>query len=184
MAKLDRETARKNGWPETLDKLLVGVTHHISNRVATLAGVSDILAGDLSVPPILRSLADEVPKLEESIRLLRLLAVPENEAEEALEAHRLVNDAVALARLHPDTTDVDYIVQDGRAAPPVLAHPIALTHRIVIALTVAAADAVAMHGNACAVTVSYSVVEPELVIQADAYAVPVQLLSAARAARS
>lgn len=178
MAKLDlgAEETRQNGWPEVVDKLILGVTHQISNRVATLAGVSDILAGDPSIPPILRALADEVPKLEESIRLLRLLAVPEHEMEEALEAHRLVDDAVALARLSSDAWDVEYVVQDGRGVPPVLARPVAFTHAILVALAAAAAESVEPR----AVTVRFSVVDPELLISANDCEVPARLLSAGR----
>lgn len=115
-----------------LEQLLVGVSHHISNRVSTLAGVSDILSQDPSVPPILRALADEVPKLEESIRLLRLLAAPE-EGEEPIEPLRIVDDAIGLAKLHPELRGVSYKVEAGDA-PPVLAKPVELTHRIVVAL--------------------------------------------------
>lgn len=178
MAKLDlgAEEMRQNGWPGVLDKLILGVTHQISNRVATLAGVSDILAGDPSIPPILRALAAEVPRLEESIRLLRLLAVPDNEMEEALEAHRLVDDAVSLARLSSDTWDVEYAVQDGRGAPPVLARPVALTHTILVALAAAAAET----GGQRTVTVRFSVVDPELLISANNHQVLVRLLSAGR----
>ena len=88
MAKLDMDSRADwhETWAPVLDKLLLGVTHNISNRVATLAGVSDILSGDSTIPPILRALADEVPRLEEGLRLLRLLAVPDDEGEEALEA--------------------------------------------------------------------------------------------------
>ncbi|MGI8766873.1 MAG: hypothetical protein ACR2KM_10265, partial [Gemmatimonadaceae bacterium] len=182
MAKLDlgADAPRRNGWPDVLDKLILGVTHQISNRVATLAGVSDILAGDPAVPPILRALSDEVPKLEESIRLLRLLAAPEHEAEEALEAHRLVDDAIALARLHPDAQDVDYIVESGRDTPPVLARPVALTHELLVALVSAAADGV----NGGAVTVNCRVVGADLVISAGAHEVAARLLTAARAGES
>ncbi|MGI8766458.1 MAG: hypothetical protein ACR2KM_08095 [Gemmatimonadaceae bacterium] len=187
MAKLDLGAAatRQNGWPEVLDKLILGVTHQISNRVATLAGVSDILAGDSTVPPILRALSDEVPKLEESIRLLRLLAAPENEAEEPLEAHRLVHDAVALARLHPDANDVDYIVENGRSAPPVLARPVALTHEILVALTSAAADAGegGGGGGGGVVTVRFSVLDSGVVISANGHEVTARLLSVGHAER-
>ena len=179
MAKLDHDTGgqRQDDWAQVLDKLILGVTHQISNRVATLAGVSDILAGDPSVPPILRALSDEVPKLEESIRLLRLLAAPENEQEEALEAHRLVDDAVALARLSPDARQIDYDVEDGRGSPPVLARPVMLTHAILVALAAAADDC---NDDGCTVPVRFSVSEIDLIISAGAHHVTAQLLSAAR----
>lgn len=181
-AKLDSAEA----WPAVLDKLILGVTHHISNRVATLAGVSDILAGDESVPPILRALADEVPKLEASIRLLRLLGAPESESEEALEAPRLVEDAIALARLHPDHKEVDFVAADGYDVPPVVARPTALTHAVLVALSQAADDARGA-GNSDSVSesrvtvpVGYSVDGDDLVITAGVRAVRARTLMAAR----
>src|ERR1700761_4666965 len=103
-------------WNAVLGQLLIGVSHHISNRVSTLAGVSDILSQDPSVPPILRALADEVPKLEEAIRLLRLLAAPE-ESEEPVEPLRLVEDAMGLAKLHPELRGASYRVESEDAPP-------------------------------------------------------------------
>jgi hypothetical protein len=100
--------------------------------------VSEILAGDKTLPPILSVLSGEVPKLEEAVRLLRLLAVPE-EGEEAVEPIRLVEDAIALAGLHPDLTGVVYTTV-GAEAPPILVRPVAFTHEILIALTRAALD--------------------------------------------
>ncbi len=142
MGKLQPDVVTESpaGRPAVLDQVILGVTHQISNRVATLAGVSDILSGDPNVPPILRALADEVPKLEESIRLLRLLAVPDNEAEEAMEIGRAVSDAIALVRLHPSLHDVNYSVASSRDVPPVVAQPITLTHSILAGLATAAAD--------------------------------------------
>jgi len=176
--KLDSQT----GWPEVLDKLIQGVTHQISNRVATLSGVSDILAGDESVPPILRALADEVPKLEASIRLLRLLAAPEGEGEEALEAPRIVDDALALARIHPDCKEVAFSAADGRTVPPVVARPTVLTHEVLVALVDAArpADSDEMTNPPASVRVDYSVDGDDLVIAVGAHAVRARTLLAAR----
>lgn len=176
--KLDNGTT----WPAVLDKLIEGVTHQISNRVATLSGVSDILAGDESVPPILRALADEVPKLEASIRLLRLLAAPADEGEEAVEAPRLVDDALALARIHPDCKDVAFSAEDGRDVPPVLARPTALTHAILVALVGAArpAGSDGMSESAPSVRVTYSTDGDDVVIGAGEHAVRARSLLAAR----
>lgn len=181
-AKLDSAEA----WPAVLDKLILGVSHHISNRVATLAGVSDILAGDESVPPILRALADEVPKLEASIRLLRLLGAPESESEEALEAPRLVEDAIALARLHPDHKEVVFAASDGYNVPPVVARPTALTHAVLVALAQAAdaargeGDSDSMSESQITIPVVYSVDGDDLVIRVGDRAVRARTLMAAR----
>jgi hypothetical protein len=179
MAKLDTDggeprAGQQAGWTDVLDKLILGVTHQISNRVATLAGVSDILANDPSVPPILRALSDEVPRLEESIRLLRLLAIPDDEREEALEAPRVVHDAVALATVHPDYKNTHYDVADGRDVPPVLARPTELTHAVLVALTDAASR------TPDTVSVDYGVEGGDLLIRAGDSTVRATTLAAAR----
>lgn len=140
MAKLDtnHSGAPAPTWASVLDELLVGVSHDISNRVATLAGVSDILSEESSLPPILRALADEVPRLEEGIRLLRLLAEPQSEAPEAAEPTRLADDAVLLAAVHPACRGVSFEMAQRSEVPPVVAMPVALTHQIVVVLIAAA----------------------------------------------
>jgi hypothetical protein len=191
MAKLDMD-ARAGGpeeWATVLDKLLLGVTHNISNRVATLAGVSDILSGDPTIPPILRALADEVPRLEESIRLLRLLAEPDDEEEEALEATRATDDAIALARLHPACLNVRFEIEGRREAPPVIARPTSLTHEIVVALVSAASVASAVADSdgdtggpvtSGQVQITFSSDADDLLISAGPSVVRARLLSARR----
>ena len=175
---------RTDDWTTVLDSLLVGITHNISNRVATLAGVSDILSGDPTIPPILRALADEVPRLEESIRLLRLLAVSDDEREEALEATRLTDDAISLARLHPACHLVVFEVPGSRDIPPVVARPIALTHEIVVGLIAAGVEAAAVDdaepeaGRSVHVLVSFETVGADLVITAGSKVIRARLLSA------
>lgn len=134
----------------------------MSNRVATLAGVSDILAGDPSVPPILRALSDEVPRLEEGLRLLRLLAVPEGEGEEALEPMRVLDDALALARLYPGATDESYRVSVPEWVPPVVAFPTLLTHAFVVMLVAAAEQ----RSEAGAIEVRVEVLDDAVVVSA------------------
>jgi len=186
MAKLDLQdlAVRPDDWASVLDKLLLGVTHTISNRVATLAGVSDILSGDPTIPPILRALADEVPRLEEAIRLLRLLAVPEGEGEEALEAARIVDDAISLAQLHPACRNISFAVEGRAEVPPLIARPTALTHELVVVLASAASERT-LSGNATPdvgvrIEIRFESDENDLVISAGSFGARARLLSAGR----
>ena len=181
MVKLDMDAPGKGpeNWGPVLDKLLLGLTHNISNRVATLAGVSDILSGDPTIPPILRALADEVPRLEHGIRLLRLLAVPEDERDEAVEITRIVDDAIALAELHPDCRNISFELVARRGVPPVIARPTLLTHAIVVALTAAAAES-GEPGVTVSIPVTFVAEEPNLIIGAGRFSVRALLLSAGR----
>ena len=182
MVKLDMDSPVEGleSWGPVLDKLLLGLTHNISNRVATLAGVSDILSGDPTIPPILRALADEVPRLEDSIRLLRLLAVPEEERDEAIETTRIVDDAIALAELHPNCRNISFQFVSRRDVPPVIARPTVLTHAIVVALTAAAAAERGQPGEAVSIPVTFVTELPNLIIGAGRFSVRALLLSAGR----
>lgn len=180
MAKLDLDglAVSPTPWAAVLDSLLLGITHDISNRVATLAGVSDILSGDPTIPPILRALADEVPRLEEGIRLLRLLAVPEDECEEALEATRVAADAILLAQLHPSSRNVSFETDGGRDVPPVIARPTGLTHELVVALVTAVEEAIARGGEEPRIQVIFTSAGDELVISVGSSTVRARLLVA------
>jgi hypothetical protein len=188
MAKLDVDdpATRPSNWASVLDQLLVGVTHAISNRVATLAGVSDILSGDPTIPPILRALADEVPRLEEGIRLLRLLAIPEDERTEALEATRAVEDAISLAQLHPACRNSSFVIDDKASVPPVIARPTALTHELVVALVEAAmgngtlAEGAVDDGGQARISILFASEGEDLVITVASSAVRARLLTAGR----
>lgn len=136
MAKLESDDLP--AWETTLERVLDGVTHQLSNRVALLAGISEILGRDDTIPPILRALADEVPKLEEMIRLLRLLPTPSDEAEEPAAVSRLINDAILLAELHSATKDTRFVADGDSAVSPVLVRPTHYTHDVLMACVASA----------------------------------------------
>ncbi len=175
-----------DGWAPVLDKLLLGVTHNISNRVATLAGVSEILSGEPTIPPILRALTDEVPRLEEAIRLLRLLAAPEDQGEEALEMTRIVDDAISLSQLHPACRNVSFEIEGRRDVPPVIARPTLLTHEIVVALVTAATDLITSNDAASGVVepvripIIFVAEQHELIMSAGTATVRARQLTAGR----
>jgi hypothetical protein len=154
---------------------MVGVAHHISNRVAILSGISDLLANNTTIPPaVLQALATEVPKLEEAVRLFRLLPTPD-ETPEAIEPIRLVHDAIALATLHPGLKNITYTTDGGTNAQPVLVHPVACTHEILMAIVHAATE---HHGDS--LCISLNTVGDTVVITAGHHTVAAPTLLSAR----
>jgi signal transduction histidine kinase len=169
-----QEPNRTDDWNSTLERLIVGISHHISNRVAILSGISDLLASDPAPPsPILRALSSEVPQLEEAIRLLRLLGDPE-ESLEAIEPIQVVRDALALAALHPDLKGITYTTE-GEQAPPVFTRPVTTTHDLLIAITHAAAES-----DTGLVCVRLAVIGSDVVVTVGRYSVPMQTLLSVR----
>jgi len=136
IVKLESDGPR--AWATTLEHVLDGATHQLSNRVALLAGISEILGRDDTIPPILRALADEVPKLEEMIRLLRLLPTPPDEGEEPTGVARLIGDAILLAEMHSATKDARFVADGDSAVVPVLVRPTHYTHDVLMACVAAA----------------------------------------------
>ena len=179
MAVATTTSDHSQDWPKILDALMSGVAHHISNRVAVLSGIADLLTTNASPPPpVLQALASEIPKLEEAIQLLRLLPACDESAE-AMEPLRAVNNAIALARLHPNLRHVTIATAVAESIPPVLARPTAFTHDIVSAIVHAAAE---MSGGT--LSVSVTVANTNVHITAGRYTVPAQTLVSARQTRA
>jgi hypothetical protein len=118
-------------WPTLFEALVSGLTHNISNRVAILSGISDILSYGDPPPPLFQALADEIPLLNENLRLLRLLPTSANESEEPLEVPRIIDDALALARVHPAAKGCTFEVELAPGLFPAVAPPTQLLHEIV-----------------------------------------------------
>jgi hypothetical protein len=123
-------------------------------------------------------LSDEVPRLEEAIRLLRLLAAPEDEGDEAVETARLVDDAISLSALHPACKNISFELTRRRDVSPVIARPTVLTHQIVVAL-IRAAEA-AGGGPDSTMPVVFTNDDRELVISVGGESVRARLLVAGR----
>lgn len=162
-----------DAWAWVLDPLIVGVSHSISNRVAALAGISDLLVLNEPASPPITALADEVPKFEEALRLLRLLALPV-ESDEGVDPIGVIRDAIAVAKLHPELKGVSYTL-DGEGGTPVWGRPVSLTHRVAVIL-IRAAEAI----ESGEIHVRLEVEGDELVVTAGGYSLRVPTLIGAR----
>jgi len=164
-------------WANVAEQLLDGVTHQLSNRVALLSGISQILGSDETVPPILRALADEVPKLEETLRLLRLLGSAHEDHAEAADVWPLLRDAATLAALHPALRDVEVTIPEVAGVPPVVAPPLGTTRAVAAAIV--RASLAADPSSPVAVVVTHD----EMVVRVAAGAEPPTVLPTLLAAR-
>jgi hypothetical protein len=127
-------------WPDTLDLLVRGAAHSISNRVGTLGALAEALAASDPSGPFPPVLAEEVRRLEETLAVLRLLPRDEGRGAEPVRPADLVADAARLLDLHPHGRDGRVAVEGGEAALPVRVHPPSAVHALLLLMVEAAGE--------------------------------------------
>jgi C4-dicarboxylate-specific signal transduction histidine kinase len=138
----DGATARSR-WQEVQDELLRGITHALSNRVATLSAAAYMLEfGDVTPAQAAESMRTESERIDELLQLLRRLPAREEPEPEPVSPGELVEDAVALHAFHCDLRDVPVEVAVAADVLPVLVEPHALRQALLLALSAAKRTAV------------------------------------------
>lgn len=140
-------------WLTVHDEILRGITHALSNRIATVGAASYMYEqGDVPVAQVMDSLRIETERLEQLLQLMRLLPQRSDAEAEPVSA----NDAVTAAvNLHAHHTDLRDFVCDVRIDPdvyPLWIEPQALGHALLMVLTSAKRNAAA--GSRIALRVS------------------------------
>lgn len=130
-------------WQEVQDELLRGITHALSNRVATLSAAAYMLEfGDVTPAEAAESLRTESERFGELLQLLRRLPSRDDLELEPVSPGELVQDAVALHAFHGALGDVPVDVAVAPDVLPVLIEPHALRQVLLLALTAAKRTAV------------------------------------------
>lgn len=128
-------------WRVTLDALMRGVAHGISNRVGTLGALAEALAAADPTGPFPPILAEEVHRLEEALRVLRLLPRDEGRGVEPLRPVDAAADAAALFEQHPRGRGTRAAVSERGDVPPIRAHVPSLVHALALLMVAAAGEA-------------------------------------------
>jgi signal transduction histidine kinase len=125
-------------WLEVQDELLRGITHALSNRLATLSASAYMLEfEDITCTEAAGSLRAETDRLDALLQLLRLLPSRDDSAFEPLAPGDVVEQAVALHAHHCDLRDVPVRVDVDDAVLPVWVEPHALLQALLLALSAA-----------------------------------------------
>jgi signal transduction histidine kinase len=123
-------------WLELQDELLRGVTHALSNRIATVSAAAYMLEhGDMSCQEAAASLRRETERMDALLQLLRLLPAHDDSSFEPVAPIDVVEQAVALHEHHPDLRDVTVTVTQQENVLPVLVEPHAFMQAMLLALT-------------------------------------------------
>lgn len=125
-------------WLAIHDELLGGLTHALSNRIATISAVAHMIElAHQSDERATHMLRVETDQLENLLQLLRLLPRRDRCEAEPIMASDAARSAIALHTFYPTLREIacELIVDDNLA--PAWADPSALQHAIVVALNVA-----------------------------------------------
>lgn len=126
-------------WLSVHDELLRGLTHAISNRMATVMAAAGILeAGTIPDPRLVVAMQSDAEQLEALLQLVRQLPRRPGAALEPMLITDAVERARQLAAEHPALRDRNVIVQLDGNVQPVRAEPGAVVHATAVAVLAAA----------------------------------------------
>lgn len=125
-------------WLRTADALLCGLNHALSNRTSGLAIVSLLRDGRPVNAAEVEELSAETAKLNDLLRVYRLLERHDAAQAEPIRVPDAISDALALFAHHPLVRDVACAVSGDADTPPVLLVPAALVHALVLLISAAA----------------------------------------------
>lgn len=134
-------------WLEVHDELLRGVTHALSNRVATMSAAAYMLEyDDVTGAQAAASLRVETERMDAMLQLLRLLPSRDDREFEPVAPGDVIAQAVALHAHHCDLRDVRVVVTVSDTVLPVWVEPHAFLQAVLLALTSAKRSALATSG--------------------------------------
>jgi len=123
-------------WLEVHDELLRGVTHALSNRVATISAAAYMLEyDDVTGAQAAASLRVETERMDTMLQLLRLLPSRDDREFEPVSPQDVITQAVALHAHHCDLRDVRVTVTVRDGVLPVWVEPHAFLQAVLLALT-------------------------------------------------
>jgi hypothetical protein len=103
-------------WSELCDALIRGIAHSLSNRVGALMALAHAERGELTSAEA-AMLGQEVNRLAEINRLLKLLPADRSPRREGLIIEDVLVDVTALLAVHPQLRDVAWETSRGDAQP-------------------------------------------------------------------
>ncbi|MEP7064766.1 MAG: hypothetical protein ABI889_01905 [Gemmatimonadota bacterium] len=141
-------------WASVSETLIRGIAHALSNRIATIGTIAELLRVAADDPlAMAEMLGIETERLEELLAQMRALSARSAGRMEAMRLSDVVAGAMALHSCHPERRVVGVTVEPGDESRPVLGDPLQLQRDLLILLD--AATRVAMSQTPRAVRVRF-----------------------------
>lgn len=132
-------------WPTLSETLVRGLAHALSNRIATIGTIAELLrVGGDDPASMAQMLGDETMRLEELLEQMRALSTRQSRRLEAMRLSDAVAAAMSLHACHPDRRAVPVTVEPGDDSRPVLGDAVQF-HRELLLLLDAATQAALTH---------------------------------------
>jgi nitrogen-specific signal transduction histidine kinase len=128
-------------WAAIADSLIGGIAHALSNRIATLAALGELMRLDDDAAEGATMLRQETGRLETLVHSLRLLGNETGTSAEPLELGEILEQSVALHRYHRDLRDVEVDIDTSARVMPVRIERRRATHALLMLLAATAAVA-------------------------------------------
>ncbi|MEO7362830.1 MAG: hypothetical protein ABI120_21035 [Gemmatimonadaceae bacterium] len=130
-------------WLAIHDELLRGITHALSNRIATIGATSYMLEhGDVAVAQTIEALRVESERMDTLLQQLRQLPARPGADAEPMTVGDLCAGAIRLHAHHGDWRDVECEVVEDPDVYPIWGEPQAVMHALLVALTAAKRNAI------------------------------------------
>lgn len=122
-------------WLRVSEKVLKGLNHQLTNRVASLEAVVGILDDDQPFDPqVLRALAGEVSRLNHLLQLFRCMPAEPFVGAEPVRLQDIVPQVLELHGHHADLRNIPVVVDADCDTLPLLVRPSALLRCLLVAL--------------------------------------------------
>jgi signal transduction histidine kinase len=132
-------------WAIVSETLVRGIAHALSNRIATIGTIAELLrVGGDDPQAMSEMLGIETERLEDLLEQMRAVASRSGGRMEALRLSDAVAGAMAIHSYHPERRTIAVTVEPGDESRPVLGDPLRLQRELLILLD-AATHAAASH---------------------------------------
>jgi signal transduction histidine kinase len=125
-------------WANLSETLVRGLAHALSNRIATIGTIAELLrVGGDDPASMAQMLGDETMRLEELLEQMRALSTRQSRRLEAMRLSDAVAAAMSLHACHPDRRAVTVTIEPGDDSRPVLGDAIQLQRELLLLLDAA-----------------------------------------------
>lgn len=163
-------------WLRVSEKVLKGLNHKLTNRVAALEAVVTIFdPREGPDPELVAALGTEVKQLHGLLRLFRLMPAEPFAEPEACRLQDVMPNVVQLHCHHADLKEIPFELQEDEEALPILVRQSALLRCLLVVLEAAAGNAL-RSGTGLPIRIAYAQQGSDVVIRITGPAVPSQLI--------
>ncbi len=163
-------------WLRVSEKVLKGLNHKLTNRVASLEAVIAIFdPSEGPDPELVHALAEETRSLHALLSLFRLMPAEAFADPEACRLQDVMPQVLQLHCHHADLREIPFELEEDAEAFPILVRQSALLRCLLVVLEAAAGNAL-RSGIEIPLHVSYAQQNTEVVISIEGPATPSQLI--------